>query len=66
MKEGNGIQILCENISNTGELAKALLTMPLDTGITPFGSPNCKLVYDSTNKVAYIDDNFDFLEEREV
>ena len=51
------IETLLENISNIGELKEALNKIPDDTEIHPFGSDNCKLLYDKDNKIAYIDED---------
>jgi hypothetical protein len=59
------MNIILKNISNVGELTEALSKLPPETGISPFGSENCKLVYDEENKVAYIDEDFGFLEEED-
>ena len=62
-KELKKITILIEQITNTGELAEALKALPSDTQINPFGSIDAKLVYDQENNIAYIDDDFSFLDE---
>lgn len=59
-------RVILENIENTGELARALSELPCDTPLSPFGSSNCKLVYDDNKKVAYIDEDFSFAEEEGI
>ena len=59
------MNIILKNINNVGELAEALSELPPETELYPFGSEDCKLVYDKENKIAYIDEDFGFLEEDE-
>ena len=56
-------RVILENIDYTGDLAKALSELPPDTPLNPFGSTDCKLVYDDKAKIAYIDEDFSFAEE---
>lgn len=57
------MKVVLEEICTTGDLAEALLTLPKSTSISPFGSENCKLVYDEKEHCAYIDEDCSFLEE---
>ena len=57
------LKLITDNISTVKDLYNGLAKLPMNTGLSPFGSSDCQLIYDEENKVAYIDDNFDFLEE---
>lgn len=59
----SNLNILIEQITNVGELADELKKLPPDTPINPFGSPNATLAYDKEKNVAYIDEDFSFLNE---
>jgi hypothetical protein len=47
------------------DLRAALSSLPDDAELYPFGSGDAKLVYDDKNKIAYIDEKFDFLDDYE-
>lgn len=57
------MKIILNEISNTGDLAKALSELPSDTVLYPFGSMMCKLVYDEESKQAYIDEDLSFMDD---
>lgn len=57
------MKVILEEIKTTGDLADALYKLPKNTKIYPFGSTVCKLVYDETNKMAYIDEDFSWSDE---
>lgn len=56
------MKVLLQNINNTGDIIDALIKLPRDTQITPFGDENTTLVYDEKNKRLYMD-NATFLDE---
>ena len=56
------MKVLLQNINNTGDIIDALIKLPRDTQITPFGDENTTLVYDEKNKRLYMD-NDTFLDE---
>ena len=58
-----GTKIVLDKITNVKDLRLALSSLPGDAKLYPFGSADTKLVYDGKNKTAYIDENFDFLDD---
>lgn len=54
---------LLDNISTVGQLKEMLELLPQDASLNPFGSSDCRLVYDIKNNLAYIDEEFYFLDD---
>jgi hypothetical protein len=57
------LKLIVDNISTVEDLYNGLAKLPMNTGLSPFGSSDCQLIYDEENKVAYIDEEFSYLGE---
>jgi hypothetical protein len=58
-------EILKHKIETVDDLIDGFNKLPKYTKISPFGSSDCKLIYDKEEKKVYLDENFDFLEDFE-
>jgi len=65
-KGDNNMKVITRDISTVGQLKDALSTLPSETILFPFGSSVAHLVYDEENKQAYIDENFDWIDNDDV
>ena len=59
----NNIVLLGQNFSTVGELRDALEQLPADTPLAPFGSSSTLLIYVKNENQAYLDEDFDWLDE---
>ena len=57
------IVVLGQGFSTVGELMDALSQLSPDTPLTPFGSGSTVLFYVKSEDQAYLDDNFDWLDD---
>lgn len=55
--------IITDKIETVKDLLKGLEKLPDSASLNPFGSANAKLVYDKGKNIAYIDEDFSFLED---
>lgn len=55
--------MITNNIENVKDLMKGLEKLPDNAALNPFGSANAKLVYDKNKNIAYLDEDFSFLED---
>ena len=57
------VKVLGQDFETVGELIEALSQLPANTPLNPFGSSNAILFYITKDHRAYLDENYDWIED---
>lgn len=66
MAKQKKVTLLGQNFETVGELMEALSKLPPETPLNPFGSSNALLFYIKKDKRAYLDEDYDWIEDEDI